>query len=250
MPATDDPIERQQIEEVFGLGGGELSDKPWQGFPYWYVGIPDYLGRAEYPDQHSSGIEYRTVVTCLLYGDAPTIIDDGSQRWQRTEHFTSSGETECPWAQADDGPTVTADQAKDGECPLCGESVGSEHRYIYLGDGWSEVIYRNDRTDDLERLATENNMCVWEERITDVFCACGYYELPRASAHAASVLHCPSCDKVIPSVVDGEPTIVDTEKTAWWFWCCSPGCMPESEPSGPYDTREDALEAACEGLEE
>lgn len=28
----------------------------------------------------------------------------------------------------------------------------------------------------------------------------------------------------------------------WYYWFCFPGCMPDSEPSGPYKTEEEALE--------
>lgn len=32
----------------------------------------------------------------------------------------------------------------------------------------------------------------------------------------------------------------------YYFWTCMPGCMPDSEADGPYDTEEDAIEAARE----
>lgn len=30
----------------------------------------------------------------------------------------------------------------------------------------------------------------------------------------------------------------------WYWWTCLPGCLPDSEPSGPFDTEEDALQDA------
>ena len=27
----------------------------------------------------------------------------------------------------------------------------------------------------------------------------------------------------------------------WYFWFCLPGCMPDSEPVGPFETEEDAI---------
>jgi hypothetical protein len=30
----------------------------------------------------------------------------------------------------------------------------------------------------------------------------------------------------------------------WYFWYCQPGCLPDSEPIGPYQTRSDAIAAA------
>ena len=30
--------------------------------------------------------------------------------------------------------------------------------------------------------------------------------------------------------------------TAWWAWYCEPGCLPDSEPQGPFKTQEKARE--------
>ena len=30
--------------------------------------------------------------------------------------------------------------------------------------------------------------------------------------------------------------------TAWWAWMCEPGCLPDSEPCGPFATEAVALE--------
>ena len=30
----------------------------------------------------------------------------------------------------------------------------------------------------------------------------------------------------------------------WYYWFCLPGCMPDSEPCGPFDTEAEALEDA------
>ena len=30
----------------------------------------------------------------------------------------------------------------------------------------------------------------------------------------------------------------------WYFWACFPGCLPDSEPTGPYDSEGDAIFAA------
>jgi len=35
---------------------------------------------------------------------------------------------------------------------------------------------------------------------------------------------------------DGEP--------GWYFWFCFPGCMPDSDPEGPFVSSEEALKAA------
>lgn len=120
----DTMIERQQIEVVFGLGGGELADPPdpqfpdeWDGvFAYWYEGPPEYCAR-DYADHWDR--EYRTAIVYELFGRAAT--PDG---WERVAYFVSSGENDC-WCEG------------DADCPVC-EGDG----LVYIGDGHCEVVYR------------------------------------------------------------------------------------------------------------
>lgn len=30
----------------------------------------------------------------------------------------------------------------------------------------------------------------------------------------------------------------------WYWWTCLPGCLPDSDPIGPFDTEEEALQNA------
>jgi len=36
----------------------------------------------------------------------------------------------------------------------------------------------------------------------------------------------------------------------WYFWYCFPGCMPDSDEFGPYDTEKEALADAQEDTED
>jgi hypothetical protein len=36
----------------------------------------------------------------------------------------------------------------------------------------------------------------------------------------------------------------------WYWWSCFPGCLPDGDPMGPFETEEDALADAREGIEE
>lgn len=40
---------------------------------------------------------------------------------------------------------------------------------------------------------------------------------------------------------DGEPM-----PRGYYYWHCFPGCLPEGEPIGPFETEDEALEAAQE----
>lgn len=43
---------------------------------------------------------------------------------------------------------------------------------------------------------------------------------------------------------DGEPLA-----SGWYYWFCLPGCMPDSDPIGPFTTEEEAIADAREGCE-
>jgi hypothetical protein len=124
--------EREQVEYVFGLTGGELDDEPWGGFKYNYDGPPDYAA-SDYPDRYDFNVQYRTVIGDFLFGGPPEVIEDDQGVWHKSGMFTTSGETECP---LHDQPV------EEERCPLCDEARGDEHGYIYIGDGWAEVIFR------------------------------------------------------------------------------------------------------------
>ena len=162
-----DAIEREQVEIVFGLTGGELSDTPDPGFPftYWYDGAPEYLERrlvetVEWCACHNTDnsedcsecngrgyYELRTTVVCCLYG-YPTVPEG----WEQVPMvFGSSGEAGClhcgpgsdwdgsaPQTQAKASNSITNTGYRGNpECKLC-EGSG----YVYLGDGWCEIVYR------------------------------------------------------------------------------------------------------------
>ena len=35
-------------------------------------------------------------------------------------------------------------------------------------------------------------------------------------------------------------------ESGWYWWSCSPGCLPDSEPVGPFDSESEALRDAVE----
>jgi hypothetical protein len=39
------------------------------------------------------------------------------------------------------------------------------------------------------------------------------------------------------------------EHCGWYWWSCFPGCLPDGEAQGPFETEEEALEDAREGNE-
>jgi len=48
---------------------------------------------------------------------------------------------------------------------------------------------------------------------------------------------CPDCRR----------NTIQVEPSGWWYWSCLPGCLPDGDPMGPFDTEEEALEDARSG---
>jgi hypothetical protein len=155
---TEQSNERAQVAEVFGLTGGELMDVAWvpnylkggaaapYGIPvwkvvvftYWYQGTPDYSFDADW--NNVPGQTCRTVCQDEMFGMVPETVTDSEGRWKIVARYLNSGETECPWRDSDPGEAVQA--AGSDPCPLCGEALDQPHGYIYIGDGWAEIVYR------------------------------------------------------------------------------------------------------------
>ncbi len=38
-----------------------------------------------------------------------------------------------------------------------------------------------------------------------------------------------------------KPDQLSTLEPGWYWWACFPGCLPDGEPSGPFDTEEEAI---------
>ncbi len=94
---------------------------------------------------------------------------------------------------------------------------------------------------------------VWSDFVTIVRSKCGEFEVARESESARGF--CPSCERAtcvldLDTFDKAESGIEHTERIAWWWWSCFPGCLPDSEPFGPFATEADALADAREGCED
>lgn len=149
-PKTDF-TEKQRVEQVFDLTGGELADKPLRlayarssgdtsGLPYrrtwaryFYDGVPNYA-EADFARRTGTFI---TIVVDEQFQELPRTIYARGRRWKRIAAFRSSGETDCP----DTGHVIAEAVFPLDRCPLCEARIGEHHESIYIGDGWSEVVY-------------------------------------------------------------------------------------------------------------
>jgi hypothetical protein len=44
--------------------------------------------------------------------------------------------------------------------------------------------------------------------------------------------------------------IVEPSSRGWYWWACFPGCLPDGEPTGPFETEAEALADARNGLDD
>lgn len=211
-------IERQQIELVFCLGGGELDDEGAHGFTYTYDGVPSYMTPPD--DLYAPGVTYWTAVYCELYGQAKT-----PEGHERIAHFTSSGETQCECGHdlSPDGPGQ--------DCPLC-EGDG----LVYIGDGWREIVFRecSKRCESCDEykpsaevigLPGDPNSAEWcaECRAeTCGYCGESTEDCPRTQANpsCAPLGPCPTCGGRM-----GAPHVIETERGP--LMGCSYVCVRE-----------------------
>ena len=51
-------------------------------------------------------------------------------------------------------------------------------------------------------------------------------------------------DTDYPAIIGPELRRIASELAGWYHWPCFPGCLPDGEPTGPYATEAEAIEAA------
>lgn len=224
---TEEQIERESIEQVFRLTGGELENEPLvffeskdeddaefranaTKFSHWYEGVPEYA-YSDFEDADGSGHKYThdstnffTAIRDVTFGPPDRFLRlANGETWERVTSYSTSGETECPFRDYDpqdrgvgfgyhdtpksaDGvylvtrhsaqlsPKLEPHQrrepskfltgayyqrpnARHARCPYCEARIGEEHGYIYLGDGYAEVVYTRilASKDDRENLKSD-----------------------------------------------------------------------------------------------
>lgn len=234
--------ERAQVEAVFSLGGGELNGKPLEyqegpddrSFRYHYDGAPEYAD--EFKEMVLDSEQW-LVFTAVTESPAPESILVEGREYKLRAFFGSSGEAECPCRGCEDDPYEGVD------CPLCERSADEDagrvapdhgHGHVYLGETWGEAVYVCDLNEHMRRVCKSHNCNVWEapEVVCDCCGAC-------APSDADSIQHDEHCD---------DRSKTETRKAKWWWQTCAPGCLPDSDVFGPFDSENEALSDASDGL--
>jgi hypothetical protein len=134
MKRNEAEVERERVEYVYGLTGGELSDEPWSYCAYWYDGVPEY---AESDFRDWTTRTYRTAVLPGYPWYPDKTVQDGGEVWTLVRDYRNSGEAECPGRQTPEMPLP---------CELCEAETG-DHGYIYIGEG-CEAVYRLEEPEE------------------------------------------------------------------------------------------------------
>lgn len=145
-------FERQQIEWVFGLTGGELADEPLhfrdedgteRKWAYHYDDVPEWA--ADDFDTHEGRVSFCTLIEAgVSYSScAPEIMNFGTEVWHKVATYAASGETECPERQDQE---LVGEGHTEGlqQCPLCEADAGEEHGFIYVGESAEHVYMHVD----------------------------------------------------------------------------------------------------------
>ncbi len=79
--------------------------------------------------------------------------------------------------------------------------------------------------------------------------------LPDVEVFTAAIMRCPVCEAEYPETDRGGTSYRNTNsettcchgkqltrvESAYWYWFCLPGCLPDSDPIGPFATEAEAL---------
>ena len=83
---------------------------------------------------------------------------------------------------------------------------------------------------------------VFYARPTVIECGdCGNSVLPWDGTYDHDYFKCPQCGKLTKRA-----RFDRNDAGQYWYWYCLPGCLPDSDPIGPFATEEEAIAAAQE----
>ena len=80
------------------------------------------------------------------------------------------------------------------------------------------------------------------------------YALPDVETFKAHYAYCPECGSLLCSAEcktgachECHDLIVPLSAKGWFYWFCFPGCLPDSDPIGPFPTEAEAIADAQAG---
>ena len=101
-------------------------------------------------------------------------------------------------------------------------------------------IYSNQQRETEEHALP--NVEVFQARPIVIECSqCGNTTAPWDGQYDKHSLECPIC-----GVEASAGRFARASTGNWWWWACFPGCMPDGEPFGPFETEAEAIANAQE----
>ena len=82
------------------------------------------------------------------------------------------------------------------------------------------------------------------------------HSLPDVETWEAQYCDCPECGNLVLTTDESSVAcpecgflfhINNDAPSGWFYWFCLPGCIPDSDPIGPFDSEDEALADAREG---
>lgn len=137
MSPRQNQWQRTSFETILGMEPNTLSWDSWGDIEFWYEGTPK-LWSGEKGDP-----EYRTILWDARFEGLPEIPG-----WNIVGHYPMRETAPCRMTgdvtrrQAVLGPKYP--RGKAAFCPLCESRLGSRHGAIYIGQGWTQGVYRRN----------------------------------------------------------------------------------------------------------
>jgi hypothetical protein len=83
-----------------------------------------------------------------------------------------------------------------------------------------------------------------------------YFDPATVTPIVVALAHCERCGSEVTELSDGphgDRTIctacaAEDTPAGWYYWVCFPGCLPDGDPTGPFETEAEALADARDGL--
>ena len=81
---------------------------------------------------------------------------------------------------------------------------------------------------------------VWQDEVYESECC--ECQVHAGYATAMADQPCPSCEEPavwVPVCItnhEADEHAVCVRETGWWWWSCWPGCLPDSDAFGPFET--------------
>lgn len=142
---SEEQKEREQVQALFGLGGGELMDEPWLGHAYWYEEAPEW----DHDFREEGDYQYRTGIEWGYSKKNEVQTDEDGVEWEVVKSYRPPTEVDCWDCGAGTGNWWPENFEQEygrapgpgDECGLCETEFEGMPGVVYDGEA-HEVLFR------------------------------------------------------------------------------------------------------------